>query len=347
MNFLRKLVSRKRNRFIDDKFNLDLTYITPRIIAMSYPASGVESMYRNNIDHVAKFLNKRHGENYYIINVSSRLYDYSKFGNRVLQIVWPNHHPAQFILFCQIVLETVKILLTKGPQSVVVVHCLGGKGRTGSVINCVLWLSGLFDSVEQANTYYLSKRHVNVTYPSQIDYMRLFAEFMEKGIDMLDFRRKRLIRAKLRTSDWFFLDERIFKLKIYDYAKENKILYERCFGIEVTSNQRKEAKRHKSQIKKSSGKRLTKGTEGKGKDVDKYFSQKVSEPSETREVRLNSFLKKEDLEGLSALDKSDIHDSKDSAEELEKELQRQEEELKNKQSGNSSDLKSNKSKMFC
>jgi len=251
MNFLRKLVSRTRKRYIDDEFNLDLTYITPRIIAMSYPASGMEAMYRNNIEQVAKFLNKNHGQDYYIINVSSRLYDYSKFGNRVLQIVWPNHHPAQLILFCQIVLETAKILLTKGPNSVVVVHCLGGKGRTGSVINCVLWLSKLFDSVEQANTYYLSKRHVNVTYPSQIDYMRLFAHFMEKGISMLDFRRKRPVRVKIRTSDWFFLDERIFKLKIYDYAKENKILYERCFGIEISNNPKpKKNKRHKTQIEK-------------------------------------------------------------------------------------------------
>ena len=249
MNFLRKLVSRKRKRFIDENFNLDLTYITPRVIAMSYPAKGVESMYRNNIDDVAKFMKRRHGENYYIINVSSRLYDYSKFGNRVLQIVWPNHHPAQLLLFCQIVLETPKILLTKGPDSVVAVHCLGGKGRTGSVINCVLWLSQLFDSIEQANTYYLSKRHVNVTHPSQIDYMRLFARFMEEGIDMLDFRRKRLVRVKIRTSDWFFLDERIFKLKIYDYAKENKILYERCFGIEVSNAHMNEAKkRNKTQV---------------------------------------------------------------------------------------------------
>lgn len=259
MNFLRKLVSRTRKRYIDKDFNLDLTYITPRILAMSYPASGMEAMYRNNIDDVARFLKKHHGDNYYIINVSSRLYDYSKFGNRVLQIVWPNHHPAQFILFCQIVLETAKILLTKGDQSVVVVHCLGGKGRTGSVINCVLWMSKLFNSVEHANTYYLSKRHVNVTYPSQIDYMRLFAKFMEHGLKMLDFRRKRLARVKMRTSDWFFLDERIFKLKIFDYAKEKKILYERCFGIEVSTNNVENVKRHKTQSGKpnSSTPRLT------------------------------------------------------------------------------------------
>lgn len=51
---LRKLVSGNRRRFTDDEFSLDLTYIIPnRIIAMSYPASGFESLYRNPIDNVS------------------------------------------------------------------------------------------------------------------------------------------------------------------------------------------------------------------------------------------------------------------------------------------------------
>lgn len=52
---LRKLVSGNRRRFHDDEFSLDLTYIIPnRIIAMSYPASGFESLYRNSIDKVSR-----------------------------------------------------------------------------------------------------------------------------------------------------------------------------------------------------------------------------------------------------------------------------------------------------
>jgi phosphatidylinositol-3,4,5-trisphosphate 3-phosphatase/dual-specificity protein phosphatase PTEN len=49
MDFIREIISGKKNRLIQDKYNLDLTYITPRIIAMSYPASGIESLYRNPI----------------------------------------------------------------------------------------------------------------------------------------------------------------------------------------------------------------------------------------------------------------------------------------------------------
>lgn len=41
-NFLRKIVSGKKNRITSKGFDLDLTYITQRIIAMSFPASGYE-----------------------------------------------------------------------------------------------------------------------------------------------------------------------------------------------------------------------------------------------------------------------------------------------------------------
>jgi phosphatidylinositol-3,4,5-trisphosphate 3-phosphatase/dual-specificity protein phosphatase PTEN len=50
MNYLRKLVSGKRRRFQDQQYDLDITYITERVVAMSYPATTmVESSYRNPI----------------------------------------------------------------------------------------------------------------------------------------------------------------------------------------------------------------------------------------------------------------------------------------------------------
>lgn len=54
MNYLRKLVSGKRNRFKYSKYDLDITYVTRRVCGMSFPASGFEQCYRNNINDVSK-----------------------------------------------------------------------------------------------------------------------------------------------------------------------------------------------------------------------------------------------------------------------------------------------------
>jgi hypothetical protein len=53
---------------------------------MSYPASGVESAYRNNIQSVAQFLNTKHKDQYLVFNLSERTYDPTPFNQKVLLI---------------------------------------------------------------------------------------------------------------------------------------------------------------------------------------------------------------------------------------------------------------------
>ena len=50
---------------------------------MSFPADGIESAYKNNIDDVRDFLEAKYPENYLVVNVSPRTYRTEKLGDRV------------------------------------------------------------------------------------------------------------------------------------------------------------------------------------------------------------------------------------------------------------------------
>ena len=50
---------------------------------MSYPAQGLEAVYRNKLKDVAELLESKHKDKYLIINVSDRSYDTSFFKNQV------------------------------------------------------------------------------------------------------------------------------------------------------------------------------------------------------------------------------------------------------------------------
>ena len=121
MDWLRCKISGKRKRFKDDKFNLDISYITPRVLAMSFPASCFESCYRNKIKKVSEFLESKHKGYYRIYNLSNRTYDYKKFNGVVKSYNWVDHHaPAIELLFeiCQDMYE----YLSMSQKRVVVVH---------------------------------------------------------------------------------------------------------------------------------------------------------------------------------------------------------------------------------
>jgi len=76
-----------------NRSELDLTYVTSRLIVTSFPAEGIESAYRHHIDDVRAALDARHGTHYAVFNVSGRSYAASKFNSvRVTDCGWPHHH---------------------------------------------------------------------------------------------------------------------------------------------------------------------------------------------------------------------------------------------------------------
>lgn len=124
---LRGLVSKKKKRFSEDGFDLDLSYITPQIIAMGFPTEGRESAYRNPYKQVYAFLERRHSDHYKVYNLCSeknRQYESAKFHDRVACYPFEDHHPPPFDLI-EACCRDMHEYLALHEKNVVAVHCKG------------------------------------------------------------------------------------------------------------------------------------------------------------------------------------------------------------------------------
>ena len=158
MNAIRKIVSGSRRRFQDGQFDLDITYITSRVVAMSYPACTlIEQTYRNPVASVVRFLEEKHGKKYWIFNTSERTYDKSPFHGQVSDYNWPDHHAPPMHFLFEMAKEMLQFL-RDDIENVVVVHCNSGKGRTGTAIAVFLLFSGLASNITESLRYYGWKR---------------------------------------------------------------------------------------------------------------------------------------------------------------------------------------------
>ena len=163
---------------------LDVTYVTPQLVAMGFPQEGGEDRRRgrrNPIGEVASLLNSRHKDRYMIWNLSEEEYDYEAFNNQVQEYKFPGHPAPPLGLMFQIC-TSVESWLAQDTANVAVVHCMTGRGRTASVLACVLSWIGEIESPVDALQYVANKRRTSVerlVIPSQRRYVQYFTSVMD------------------------------------------------------------------------------------------------------------------------------------------------------------------------
>ena len=182
-NIFKRLVSKKKRRLQTEFYDLDMAYITERVIGMGFPATGAERLYRNSLTDLRSFLDNFH-EGYKIYNLcieKGRIYEKDLWDDKKVGLFPFNDHapcPIKLILdFC----VDLCLYLTANPSGVAAIHCKAGKGRTGVMIVSYLVFSGLCQTTEEALEHYAKQRTLNnkgVTISSQIRYIKYFESFL-------------------------------------------------------------------------------------------------------------------------------------------------------------------------
>lgn len=199
---LKSLVSKEKCRFCYDGFDLDLTYITSRIIAMGLPSVSFEGLYRNSMTDVQNFFNQRHPAHYKVYNLcDDKTYPHQTFYKQGTY-PFPDHQPPPLntiITFCR----DAEKFLKENEENVVAIHCVAGKGRTGTFVCCLLLFMKIFDTADECQTFYGAQRMSNgkgVTMPSQIRYIGYFEYALKNKIQFpLKSRSVRIKRVRMYT----------------------------------------------------------------------------------------------------------------------------------------------------
>uniref|UniRef100_A0A8D0X4Y1 Tensin 3 n=1 Tax=Sus scrofa TaxID=9823 RepID=A0A8D0X4Y1_PIG len=156
---------------MEDGRELDLTYITERIIAVSFPAGCAEESYLHSLQEVTRMLRSKHGDNYLTLDVG-----------------WPELHAPPLDKVCTIC-KAQEAWLNSDPQHVVVIHCRGGKGRIGVVVSSYMHFTNVSASADQALDRFAMKKFYDdklsaLMQPSQKRYVQFLSGLLSGTVKM-------------------------------------------------------------------------------------------------------------------------------------------------------------------
>ncbi|XP_047443467.1 putative tyrosine-protein phosphatase auxilin isoform X3 [Mugil cephalus] len=152
------------------KGELDIAYITSRIIVMTYPAESVQIGYQNHVEDIRSFLDSRHADHYTVFNLSQRNYRGAKFSNRVSECNWPSRQaPSLHNLFA--VCKNMHNWLKQNPKNVCVITCSDGRAPSGVLVCAMFCFCHLFNNPIPAMQLLSAKRPGSGLWPSHRRYI--------------------------------------------------------------------------------------------------------------------------------------------------------------------------------
>jgi len=179
--------------------------VTDNIVVTSGPSSvWPRKAYRNPVNHLVAFLDKKHGQEWAIFEFRAEGTGYpdEEVYNRVHHFPWPDHHPPPFAIIPNLMAAMRNWLQAdmkeEGKQRVAVVHCKAGKGRSGTVA-CSYLISQEGWRMEDALKRFTLRRMRNgfgdgVSIPSQLRWVRyvdkwtneMGKKYLERPIEIVE-----------------------------------------------------------------------------------------------------------------------------------------------------------------
>ena len=220
MYYFKTLINSNNRRFIDRKYNLDLSYITPRIIAMGFPTTFPKSLLKNSVTDVADFLNERHGNSYLLIDLSEKKYDASLFKGMVEDYQMINNKSPDLLKIFEIC-EKIYDYLNRDIFNIIALKCKEGKGYVGVIICCFFLYIKKFKKLEDAFHYYSYKRlykgEAGISQPSHKRYVNYFFNILTNKIHF-PFRIK--ITSIVLENMYEIYNNGDYKVEYWDYRNK-------------------------------------------------------------------------------------------------------------------------------
>ncbi|KAF6718645.1 Tensin-3 [Oryzias melastigma] len=173
---------------MEERSQINLTYITERIITIFCPRGFPEDVYLHNLQEVIPMLQSKHGYNYMLINLSQRHDTLTQMNHKVLETGWldPLVPGLDQILY---VCREMENWLQADPKHVLVLHCRGGKGLLGVLVASYIHFSNMSASADLSldhfamRRFYKDKLSTEMT-PSQKRYAWTLGSVLKGGLKM-------------------------------------------------------------------------------------------------------------------------------------------------------------------
>ncbi|XP_004692552.1 PREDICTED: tensin-2 [Condylura cristata] len=173
---------------MERRWDLDLTYVTERILAAAFPAHPDEQRHRGHLRELAHVLQSKHRDKYLLFNLSEKRHDLTRLNPKVQDFGWPELHAPPLDKLCSIC-KAMETWLSEDPQHVVVLYCKGSKGKFGVIISAYMHYSKISAGADQALATLTMRKFcedkvASELQPSQRRYVSYFSGLLSGSIRM-------------------------------------------------------------------------------------------------------------------------------------------------------------------